>query len=142
MQLAIEVLEWQLHQIKNHIRWAKMFSDEYQTDLVGDWPLKERELQQAIAHLKTFESPNSSALAEEIRTHARGISNAGGSRDYFMKLADKISSALPSGEHNNESTPSLCLSCSRRLSMGGTCSAVYGYIIAACSGYSGTADIS
>lgn len=53
MQYAIEILERDRLNIRHTIRKMKILSDECQHDFVGEeWPKREAELQQAIAHLQ------------------------------------------------------------------------------------------
>ena len=53
MKYAIEILERDRLNIRHTIRKMRLFSDEVQHDLVGkDLPMREIELQEAIAHLE------------------------------------------------------------------------------------------
>ncbi len=53
MQYAIEILQREHLNVRYDIRRLRQLSDEVQCDLVKDLPLREAELQKAIAHLQS-----------------------------------------------------------------------------------------
>ena len=72
MQYAIEILQREYLNTRYDIRRLRQLSDEVQCDLVKDLPLRETELQLAIAHLQ------SAGQGESAPTDAQQTNGADG----------------------------------------------------------------
>ena len=73
MKEAIEILQGEIGRIKDHIRKMERLSDEFQSDLVKDWPNRLAEIETAVDRLQKPVVANDSASCNKSSPKLPGL---------------------------------------------------------------------